>query len=92
MNKLAVSFWKNIVPERHICISCGYMEQYVADPADRAAIGSNWPGRGGGSTASGAAMLRPIVGAVGTVCRITESATLPNKAVMLSVHAAHNQH
>ena len=51
MNKFAVSFWKNIVPERHICISCGYMEQYVADPADRAAIGSNWPARGGGSTA-----------------------------------------
>ena len=21
MNKFAVSFWKNIVPERHICIS-----------------------------------------------------------------------
>ena len=39
MNKFAVSFWKNIVPERHICMSCGYMEQYVADPADRAAIG-----------------------------------------------------
>ena len=37
-------------------------------------------------------MLRSIVGAVGTVCRITESATLPNKAVMLSVHAAYNQH
>jgi hypothetical protein len=22
MNKFAVSFWKNIVPERHICMSC----------------------------------------------------------------------
>jgi predicted nucleic-acid-binding Zn-ribbon protein len=51
MNKFAVSFWKNVVPERHICLSCGYMEQYVADPADRAAIGSNWPGGSGGSTA-----------------------------------------
>jgi hypothetical protein len=51
MNKFAVSFWKNVVPERHICMSCGYMEQYVADAADRAAIGSNWPGRSGGSTA-----------------------------------------
>lgn len=47
MNKFAVSFWKNIVPERHVCMSCGYMEQYVADAADRAALGSNWPGRRG---------------------------------------------
>jgi predicted nucleic-acid-binding Zn-ribbon protein len=51
MNKMAVSFWRNVVPERHICMSCGYMEQYVADPADRAAIASNWPGGSGGSTA-----------------------------------------
>jgi len=51
MNKVAVSFWKNIGPERHNCISCGYMEQYVADPADRTTIGSSWPGRSGRSTA-----------------------------------------
>ena len=35
MNKFAVSFWKNIVPERHICMSCGYMEQYVAEDVAR---------------------------------------------------------
>jgi hypothetical protein len=45
MNKFAVSFWKNVVPERHICLSCGYMEQYVADPADREAVRSNWASR-----------------------------------------------
>jgi len=50
MNKFAVSFWKNVVPERYICMSCGYMEQYVSDPADRAAIASSWPDRGGGTT------------------------------------------
>jgi hypothetical protein len=43
MNKLSISFWKNVVPERHICLACGYMEQYVADPAARAAIGEKWP-------------------------------------------------
>jgi hypothetical protein len=51
MNKFRVSFWKSVVPERDICMSCGYMEQYVTDPADRAAIASNWPRRSGGSTA-----------------------------------------
>jgi hypothetical protein len=50
MNKFAVSFWKNVVPERYICMSCGYMEQYVSNPADRAAIASSWPDRGGGTT------------------------------------------
>jgi len=45
MNKFAVSFWKNVRPERHICMSCGSMEQYVADPDDRAAIAAKWPGR-----------------------------------------------
>jgi hypothetical protein len=43
MNKFAISFWKNAVAERHVCMSCGFMEQYVIDPADRAAIGSKWP-------------------------------------------------
>ena len=53
MNKFAVSFWKSIVPERHICMSCGYMEQYVADPADRAAIASKWLGRSGAAGLAG---------------------------------------
>lgn len=42
MNKFAISYWKNAVPERHVCMSCGYMEQYVADAADRAAIAAKW--------------------------------------------------
>jgi predicted nucleic-acid-binding Zn-ribbon protein len=44
MSKFAVSFLKNVVPERHVCMSCGFMEQYVADPDDRAAIAAKWPG------------------------------------------------
>lgn len=50
MSKFAISFRKNSVPERHVCMSCGYMEQYVVDPADREAIGAKWPhGRGRGA-------------------------------------------
>lgn len=44
MNKFAISFWKNTEPERHVCLSCGYMEQYVVDPAGRAAIRAKWHG------------------------------------------------
>jgi predicted nucleic-acid-binding Zn-ribbon protein len=45
MNKFRVSFFRNVVSERHVCMSCGYMEQYVASSADRAAIAAKWPGR-----------------------------------------------
>lgn len=43
MNKFRISFWRNTVPERRVCMSCGYMEQYVVNLADRAAIGEQWP-------------------------------------------------
>jgi Zn ribbon nucleic-acid-binding protein len=43
MNKFRITFWRNTVPERRVCISCGYMEQYVSNPDDRAAIGEKWP-------------------------------------------------
>jgi predicted nucleic-acid-binding Zn-ribbon protein len=43
MSKFSVSFWKSVAPERHVCMSCGYMEQYVAKADDRAAIAAKWP-------------------------------------------------
>jgi len=45
MNVFSVSFWRKVTPERHVCVSCGYMEQYVSDPVDRRAIAEKWPGR-----------------------------------------------
>jgi Zn ribbon nucleic-acid-binding protein len=43
MNTFSISFWRNATPERYVCVSCGYMEQYVSDPADRRTIAAKWP-------------------------------------------------
>ena len=43
MNKFSISFLANAAPDRYVCVSCGHMEQYVAHPADRAAIAAKWP-------------------------------------------------
>jgi predicted nucleic-acid-binding Zn-ribbon protein len=44
MNMFSISFWSNTTAERYVCTACGYMEQYVADPADRRKIAAKWPG------------------------------------------------
>ena len=43
LNKIRVSFWSGTTPELRVCVSCGYVEQYVASAADRAKIASSWP-------------------------------------------------
>jgi hypothetical protein len=40
----SASFWRKATPERHVCVSCRYLEQYVGDPVDRRAIAEKWPG------------------------------------------------
>lgn len=43
LSRIRVSFWSGATPELHVCVSCGYVEQYVASAADRAKIASRWP-------------------------------------------------
>ena len=43
-NTIRVSFWSSVTPELRVCISCGYVEHYVARPSDRAKIAAKWPG------------------------------------------------
>lgn len=42
-NTFTISFWRSATPERYVCMSCGYMEQYVSDPRERKAIAAKWP-------------------------------------------------
>ncbi len=41
-NVVNITFWRRTTPARYVCMSCGYMEQYVTDLADRRAIGERW--------------------------------------------------
>lgn len=45
LNSFNVSFWRRVTPERHVCVACGYMEQYIADPSDRRTVAQEWPGQ-----------------------------------------------
>jgi len=43
LNAIPVSFWTSVKPELRVCVSCGYVEHYVANAADRARIAAKWP-------------------------------------------------
>lgn len=42
MNTFSITWWRRTTPARYVCVSCGYMEQYVTDLVDRQAIEEKW--------------------------------------------------
>jgi predicted nucleic-acid-binding Zn-ribbon protein len=42
-NTIPITAWSVVALVNYVCVQCGYVESYVADPAKRQEIADKWP-------------------------------------------------